>query len=244
MQKLFIAGGLLLLLSACGSTGQLAGLGGGNDFATPQQHLDGGRFDAAIAGYTSLIKSGRLSDAELEVAYINRGSARHSKQTYDEAIQDFTRAITLNERSVAAHHNRAVCYQKTGRYEEAIAGYGQAIAIDPNFDHAYAKRCELYAMAWRYDDAIADCSSSSRLAPSNANRIHSLGRLYLASGQRGAALREYRRALAVDPGLLIAREDLIRLEGDGFSTGSINESPRSGANMTPPNEAAGNAAVP
>lgn len=235
MQKLFLTGGLLLFLSACGSTGQIAGFRGGNDFTTPQQHLDDGRFDAAIASYTTLIKSGRLNDAELEVAYINRGSARHGKQTYDEAIEDFTRAIALNERSVAAHHNRAVCYQKIGRYDEAIADYGQAIAIDPNFDHAYAKRCELYAMAWRYDDAIADCNRSSSLAPSDASRIHSLGRVYLASGQLGAAIREYRRALEVDPELQIAREDLVRLEGTGLTTGSIGESPQTGANMAPPN---------
>ena len=174
-----------------------------------------------------------MSDTELAVAYINRGAAHHGKNDCGEAVEDFTRAIDIDERSVEAHHNRAVCYQKLGRYEDAIADYGRAIDIDPNFGHAYAKRCELFAMAWRYDDAIADCSRSSSLAPNDAERIHSLGRVYFASGQQAAAIREYRRALEVDPNLKVAQDDLFLLEGDTVATGSVGADPRTGANMTP-----------
>ena len=54
----------------------------------------------------------------LTKAYYNRGNAYASKGDFDQAIDDYTKAIELKPDLVDAYHNRGIAYDKQGDYDQ------------------------------------------------------------------------------------------------------------------------------
>ena len=50
---------------------------------------------------------------------------------WDEAIFRWKKALVLDPRSVAAHNNLAVAFEKKGRWEDARREYEEALKLDP-----------------------------------------------------------------------------------------------------------------
>src|SRR5258708_36775992 len=89
-------------------------------------------YGLAIGYLTSAIEAGDLSRANLVLAYHYRGAEYLKTDRYDEAIDDFDRAIALEPRLPTAYSDRGIAYRKKGDYGRAIADYTAAIRIWPN----------------------------------------------------------------------------------------------------------------
>jgi tetratricopeptide (TPR) repeat protein len=76
--------------------------------------------DLALEGCTALIESGRLSEEDVFKVLLIRGVAYRNKGNYDQAIQDFDKAIRLKPNIAGAFNNRGVNYDYKGDYELAI----------------------------------------------------------------------------------------------------------------------------
>jgi arylsulfatase A-like enzyme/Tfp pilus assembly protein PilF len=103
--------------------------------------------------------------------------------------------------------------EQAGRDAEALAHYGRAVAANPSDSRA---RARLANMAVRLDkvDLAAEQFTELLAADYQPARTHfGLGWVAEARGDRAAAAREYRRALAIDPGFAAAQRALARLEG-------------------------------
>ncbi len=59
------------------------------------------------------------------------------KNLWDEAIFRWKKALAVNPKSVGAHNNLAVAYEKKGLFEEALKEYEQALKLDP--ENTYVK---------------------------------------------------------------------------------------------------------
>jgi tetratricopeptide (TPR) repeat protein len=53
------------------------------------------------------------------------------KDLWDEALFRWKKAVALDPRSVAAHNNLAVAYEKKSLWEEALKEYEEALRLDP-----------------------------------------------------------------------------------------------------------------
>src|SRR5262252_9560287 len=73
-------------------------------------------------------------------AAFERGVAALTSNAYDQAIADFTQAISLNPQRVEAYHNRGIVYSHKGDYDRALVDYTQALTLNPNFIEAYINR--------------------------------------------------------------------------------------------------------
>jgi tetratricopeptide (TPR) repeat protein len=62
------------------------------------------------------------------------------KYSYDEAIADLTKAITLYSGFAYAYYNRANLLAMSGQLPEAFDDYSKAIELNPNFAEAYYNR--------------------------------------------------------------------------------------------------------
>src|SRR5690349_7227241 len=82
--------------------------------------------DLAIDNCSSIIQSARESPKNLAVAFNNRALAYSRKDQYGPAIDDFTRAISLDPTAADAFYRRGTAYLETGQYERAIADFDQA----------------------------------------------------------------------------------------------------------------------
>lgn len=55
-------------------------------------------------------------DRNLLAAYIGRGIVNEALQNYQEAVDDYSEAIRLDDQCVTAYYNRALIYDSLGQY--------------------------------------------------------------------------------------------------------------------------------
>ena len=104
-----------------------------------------GKFESAIEHITKSIEMKN----DFAVAYFYRGACYHSLEEYDEAMMDYTKAISLDPNMTDAYYNRAkiILTRKdidNPKFGNAIKDLEKAIELDPQFQDA------LYAMAAAY----------------------------------------------------------------------------------------------
>lgn len=104
--------------------------------------------------------SGALSadeiNAQLVLAYTQRGYCQRKREQFLFALQDYTQALLRAPQSIKAYNNRGFLYAKLGKYDEAIGDYTAAIALDPHNAYAYHNRGIAYDKLGLIDQAIAD----------------------------------------------------------------------------------------
>ena len=88
-------------------------------------------FREAIRLYDKAI--GARRDKELAYVLANKGNAWYNLEMYDEALESYTRALSLNNNETNALIGKAKYYKKWGKDEDAEKLYKDALKIDPNF---------------------------------------------------------------------------------------------------------------
>lgn len=79
-----------------------------------------------------------------------------SKTEYPEAIEDFTRAISLSPKDPDLFQDRGVTFGQVGRPDLAVKDFTVAITLKPDFTRAYAARAYAYTLLNRMDEACKD----------------------------------------------------------------------------------------
>jgi tetratricopeptide (TPR) repeat protein len=143
--------------------------------------------DLAIKEFGKAIETA-TGTKEKANAYHDRGRyyTMHDKNF---GLQDFSRAIELDQNNELYYLDRGVSYQGIGRMDRALLDFNKAIEIDPKNDVAYFARGHL-VMDNKPELAIADLSRAIELAPnsllvtvnymSRAQVYEKLGKFYLA----------------------------------------------------------------
>jgi tetratricopeptide (TPR) repeat protein len=109
-----------------------------------------GQFASALVEFDEIVR--RSPDYE---AWLNRGVTLVNQKRYDEAIEDFTRALQLRPDSTDVLSNRAFAYVQSGRIERALADLDRAVELDPD-----AARLRILRGGVR--EALADRSGACR----------------------------------------------------------------------------------
>ena len=99
-----------------------------------------GRFDLAVAAYDDALKETTLPSASQASLYSDRGVAKWRLKRLDEAIADFTKAVSLNPEYAPAYNNRGNVYLDMNRAEEAYKDFDRAVSLSPDFGVAYSNR--------------------------------------------------------------------------------------------------------
>ncbi len=79
-----------------------------------------------------------------------RGNAYFDKRQYDQAIQDYDRAIKLKPSYVNAFINRGRAYRYKRQYDRAIEDFSQAIKLNPKNAQALSNRGNAYLAKREY----------------------------------------------------------------------------------------------
>eukprot|EP00897_Mesotaenium_endlicherianum_P001483 jgi/Mesen1/1362/ME000013S00852 len=95
----------------------------------------------------------------------NRGSVRLSMEKFEEATEDFGKAIALAPDASVPYLNRAIAFEALGRYKEAIQDCETAIANDPNEAAAWFNLGNVQAKVQDFDASFAAFEKSALLAP-------------------------------------------------------------------------------
>ncbi len=106
-----------------------------NLFLKGQAQLENRDYEQAINLFTEAIQNNR----NLREAYAKRGWAKSRLGEYENAIQDFNRALELGADKLTYNQSGWAKY-KLGFYEDAIVDFDQALIIDPNYADAQDNR--------------------------------------------------------------------------------------------------------
>ena len=155
--------------------------------------------DQIVAGCTTVIQSGQYDQANLSLAYINRGLGYHQKNELDKAIADYEEALKLNPQSAVAFYARGTVYRDKGANELALADLDRAVAIKPDLPDLFATRGNVLAAMGEHERAIADFTEALRVKPGDANALSSRGYSYYKNGEIDLAMLDYDAALAIRP---------------------------------------------
>lgn len=135
----------------------------------------------------------------IPLAYNKRGRARERIGQLDGAIEDYSRAISLQPDYAGAYVNRGAVRFRKDLLDEAAADLDRAIALDPSLPEAYVNRALTFTAMRRYDLAIADYSSAISLQPGSAETYNRRGLAHGRNGAPGRALEDFSRAIELNP---------------------------------------------
>jgi len=115
-----------------------------------------------LAACSRLIASGWLKERSLAMVYNNRGVAWWRLDRFDEALEDYERALSIDPDDPETHVNKGNAHAFRNEYYAALASYGQAAVIEPthplvhrNMGNALWAIGELEPALKSYDRAVA-----------------------------------------------------------------------------------------
>ena len=138
--------------------------------------------------------------------YFNQGVTLFNKAKYQQAIEKFTRALTLNPNHIPVYGWRREAYIQLDQYQQAIEDCTQIISIDPLDIPAYVRRGFAHLSLGEYQQSLEDSNKAISLS-FNQTTAHSwLSQAYVqqgdahqALGNSNEAIENYQKSLDIVP---------------------------------------------
>jgi tetratricopeptide (TPR) repeat protein len=131
------------------------------------------------------------------LAYNNRGMAFLEIGNYQQAIDDCTRALSIQPGYFLAHYNRGKAFMLSNRPDLAIEDLSRAIVSSPRYADAYALRGEIYREQGKPDQAIAEYNAALALNPQLFEVYNYRGIAFKELGKFDRAIEDYNRNIAL-----------------------------------------------
>jgi tetratricopeptide (TPR) repeat protein len=119
-------------------------------------------------------------------------------------------ALSIEDRA-ATFVNRGVIYLGLKQNDEAIQDINEGIALAPELGDAYVDRGAAALAMGRYDDALADMNKGIALNPHRPQiAYYDRAIIHEHNGDIRAAYDDYKKALEIEPGFMLAAQELKR----------------------------------
>jgi len=113
-----------------------------------------GKHELAVKIWTDALQEDPLLNSVNKILFANRGAALKALGKYEEAINDLSKSIEIDQEYLKAYVRRAQCFMELARYEEAERDYSMANLKDPkdkNIKQNLAEAKRLRKVASRKD---------------------------------------------------------------------------------------------
>jgi len=101
------------------------------------------RFERVVLQASARIESGEVEGTQLAEAFRNRAVARNYMLQYAEALQDFSRAIDIDQVNAQYYEDRAITYLKLREFDAAARDLDMALGLDPKRGSAFREKGRL-----------------------------------------------------------------------------------------------------
>ena len=95
--------------------------------------------------------------------WLNKGVELYSQGKYDQAIEAYDQAISINPQYAEAWNNKGLALRALGEYDEAIKAYDQAISINPQIAEAWSNKGVALQALGRTSEADAAFAKAEEL---------------------------------------------------------------------------------
>jgi protein O-mannosyl-transferase len=141
---------------------------------------------------------------QLGFAYFDQGR-------FDRAIEEFAKTARLEVPTYNLLIDWGLAYDGLNRHDEAMAKLRQAASMERTA-HVYTQIAKVYAEQSRWADALDALDTAQKIDPSFAMIYNYRGKIHYKNNQLAAAAADYQHALALDPTLADARQELASVE--------------------------------
>ncbi len=154
---------------------------------------------------TVKVKTNLTPEQEAETVY-NAALEMMGKKQYAAAIDNFSKAITLNPLFDKAFLNRGFAQYENKNNTEAIADFNTSNSMKPSADAYFGKAECFYAMN-KKDSCTQNLNKALELDNKYAKAYYLQGQLYFESQQYKEAIETYDKAIAAKPDYAYAYND-------------------------------------
>jgi tetratricopeptide (TPR) repeat protein len=175
-------------------------------------HLDAGRYQAALQDLEHAEDEG-----ESPWVHLYRGVIGEQLGDVRRALEDYTRAIRLEEKMTEPYYRRGAVYLQVDEYDQSIADESRVLEQEPN----HAGACRVRGIAWAAlgdpRRALEDLNQACALAPDWSEAFYQRGLVQRQLAATHAAMADLDRTLELAPEhvpALLVRGDLQGELGD------------------------------
>ena len=136
--------------------------------------------------------------------YLRHGIEAQQRGQYSEAIENYTKALSLNQDNYWAYLFRGSAYFYKSEYDYTIHDLNAAIQLHPNEDWAHLLRGTAYFRLGKDDRALHDASTAIQLNPELSEAYHLRGGVYFRRGEPDRAIHALSIAIQLNPDLASA----------------------------------------
>ena len=128
-----------------------------------------------------------------------RGNQRLFARKYDEAIEEYNKAVELKPDYAPIYSIRGYAYRIKGDFEAAIKDYNKLIELRPDNADAYCDRGITYSRKGEFARAIQDFNEAIQLKPNLADTYNGRGLMYHQMNEVDLALQDFNKAIELRP---------------------------------------------
>ncbi|HEY3226661.1 MAG TPA: tetratricopeptide repeat protein [Planctomycetota bacterium] len=133
-------------------------------------------------------------------AHVSLGRLHQSKGEFQEAFQEYTKALDLDEDLGAAHEYLGYYFLEVGDPEQAVTAFGRAIAKGLSSKHIYLGLWEAYMGLERKEQAHEAILTISQELPEDDQVLGTLGLSFaVCQGDYDQAEEAWKRAIGINP---------------------------------------------
>ena len=131
--------------------------------------------------------------------HVDRGCTYGNNGQYEQAVNEFERAIELNPSAPLPYFWRGLAYERLGDHLGALVEYRRAVSLDPQRAEFYAGRGDAYRRLGELQVAIQEYEKAIERDPNLVLAYHNRGITFEASGDYRQALADYDKAIELQP---------------------------------------------
>lgn len=155
-----------------------------------------GKLEDALSQFTTVINMTSSSPDNLD--YKNRGIVYFSLSRFDEAENDFSKAIELDPKDNEAYYYRGLAYTSLEKNTEGLNDLNKAIETDPKYADAYVGRGMIYEKLQKYTEALLDLSKAIELDPAYFMAYNDRSTVYCDLKKYDEAMKDIDKAISLD----------------------------------------------
>lgn len=145
--------------------------------------------------------------------HVKKGVELMDQKHFDQAAEEFGKAIAAAPGDARLYHNRAIAYfdaaqaaeaahDQTGagtRYMSAVTDFSKEIELAPKSDAGYIGRAQAEVMQRQYDPAIADLTKALELKPDDVLALRLRGFADIGISQWDKAVADFSAVIQKEP---------------------------------------------
>lgn len=136
---------------------------------------------------------------ECWMAYVNRGVARFQSGQVDSAIENYEKALQLDNNSIEGHTGLGVAFMAKGLYDAAIKHFHEALRVKPDYPPAHGNLGLALVKVGDKDYAVREMQTSLQLNFNQPQISFNLAHLLKQLGHYPEALKQYQETIRLDP---------------------------------------------